>query len=438
MSVSLERWDSVDADITREMIDEYLENQGIQFGIDPDKIEEFVTNDACGRVIVAHGVPAIQSVPEKIRFFFNHGGKPKPSVQPDGRVDFRSLNLVENVTAGQVVAEITPAIAGSLGRDIFGNSLIPDPVHPLQIELGKNVRRIKNSILATVDGCPKYDGRRLDVVTDITISGDIGVSTGNITAVGNLIVTGSVMRGFEVKCGGDMRVNGFIDEALVTVDGNLVVDQGIATQSQGMLQVYGSITTHHIDSSKVYCGHDISVETSIMHSDITCDGCVSVGGEDGSIMGGHVQARKGIFVAIAGSKFMTSTRLEVGYQFLTETTKAIRTKIEIIDAKLLELMDELRALQLEMSGKSGQANDHLLLKKDELTCRIAQFHDKKATLQTSVDVASGDVPKIIVRGICHGGVQVVIQGIRLVVDDPLTGVEFRELDGQIVIQPLNP
>ena len=60
--------------------------------------------------------------------------------EKNGRVDFRELNLVENVEAGQILATKKPPEEGVAGRTVTGKSLPAKPGKNTQIEIGKNVK----------------------------------------------------------------------------------------------------------------------------------------------------------------------------------------------------------------------------------------------------------------------------------------------------------
>ena len=52
--------------------------------------------------------------------FFFDTEKPKPKINKDGTVDYRSMSLVQNVTEGSLLAVYHPAVQGTSGRDVTG------------------------------------------------------------------------------------------------------------------------------------------------------------------------------------------------------------------------------------------------------------------------------------------------------------------------------
>jgi len=75
---------------------------------------------------------------------------------------------------------------------------------------GKNVLLAEDglSLLAGIDGRVEIIDGKIHIYAVYEVSGNVDNSTGNIDFVGNVIIHGNVLTGFEVKSGGYIEVSG--------------------------------------------------------------------------------------------------------------------------------------------------------------------------------------------------------------------------------------
>ena len=98
---------------TVEELEGALRDKGVVQGVNSEALERMVRERTYNReVLVAEGVAAKEGKDGYYDFHFNRNLDGKPMVKEDGSVDYWSVNRVEIVKQGQVVAEYHPAIMG--------------------------------------------------------------------------------------------------------------------------------------------------------------------------------------------------------------------------------------------------------------------------------------------------------------------------------------
>ena len=96
---------------------ELLHRKGIVFGIDESAIERMLNQEINYKEVpIAYGQPPKKGQDARIKYYIDFDHKAKPSILEDGTVDYKELNLVHNVTKGQVLADLIPATEGIPGK----------------------------------------------------------------------------------------------------------------------------------------------------------------------------------------------------------------------------------------------------------------------------------------------------------------------------------
>ena len=107
----------------------------------------------------------------------------------EGRVDYRELNLFDNVEAGQVLAVLVPPGKGNPGLDVFGQPIPAAEGKPSKLVVGQNVEVSDDGTkaIAMTDGMPCLRAGRLEVLPVYQIKGDVAYATGNIRFSGDVL-----------------------------------------------------------------------------------------------------------------------------------------------------------------------------------------------------------------------------------------------------------
>ena len=146
----------------------------------------------------------------------------KPSGD-NGKSDVYSLGYVQNVIAGQVLAELVPLDAS--GPKVDQRFILENEAFPM----GGNTRvdpRHPNYLLAAAKGYVFYLNGKITVKTLLNVRQDVSFQTGNIFFVGDMAVHGSVRAGFSVQ-GNNVRIMGMVEGGVVRARRDLMIDGGV-------------------------------------------------------------------------------------------------------------------------------------------------------------------------------------------------------------------
>ncbi len=412
--------------VTRDDVKKALDDARVIKGIDDEAIDFALSiENMLEPMAVAKGEAAVDGQPARIDYKFNPNGMPgRPKELVDGRVDFYNLDLIQNVEAGQVLAEKIPATPGSAGFTVTGEELLPRQGKDVMLAAGKNVELINDGLVAvaTANGHVLLSGNKISVSNVLEIKGDVDFSTGNIDFNGSVVVKGSVNDGFTVKADGDIEIQGSISGGFIHCGGNLKVKNGVVGRNKGMIVCRGSVYTQFIENASVTSGQDIVVGEAIMHSNASAGKTVTVGGK-GVIVGGVVRAGEEIQAKIAGSNLATATDLEAGINPHLRLEYA-KSKTEMV-AKETELDKTNKALNL-LKQMQAVMRDNFPADKKAVLVKVAQAQAQllkdveavKNQLETmEMEIEQSERGRIMIEGIIHPGVKVTIGSASMHIKD---------------------
>jgi uncharacterized protein (DUF342 family) len=233
----------------------------------------------------------------------------------DGQIDYREVGSIHEVKNGDAILKRIPEVPKVDGYTIYGDKVKAILLPHKGYSVGKNLvpsSGDQDIYVASVDGCVQKKGRKVSIVEIVYVNGDVDYESGNIDFSGTVIVSGNVLPGFEVKAGGDVTIMGNVDDALVVAKGNITVKQGIAGKGQTKVFCEGELFAKYIVNSKIETKGAITVDESIINSNIFSNDKILITSKHSKIMGGKVIARHTIEVNSIGSNKETQTDIMVG------------------------------------------------------------------------------------------------------------------------------
>lgn len=301
--------------VTTFEIDEALNKNHITYGIDQSAIDLILGNPPYEEPIrIAVGQAAVDGVPASIEYKIKTEIDAHPHEREDGTVDYKDLGIIQNVRKGDLLAVKIPAEPGSPGTNIHGAVLPPKPGRDVPLPIGKNTFVSDDSLMlyASIDGQADVVNRKIHILNTYTVNGDVAHATGNINFLGNVIVAGNVHTGFSIQATGNIAVEGSVEGAELSAEGNIIVKEGINGFGKGSIKAGGYIKCKYIQSATVQAVGD--VETNfILHSNVQSGAVVRSIGAKATIAGGRVTALKRIeAVFVGGRGTLVNTILEVG------------------------------------------------------------------------------------------------------------------------------
>ena len=262
------------------------------------------------------------------------------------QIDWRELNLITNVMAGEVLVEKIPAQKGVHGRDLLGNPIQARDGLDIILEGGENTVLANEGHLlkAAVNGHVVKKKGVISVYSVYTVHGDVGPKTGNITNMGSVEIQGNVLDGYNVKAAGNISIQKSVGACQIEATGDVVVKRGVSGKGKAkIVSKHGSCYARFIQDTHVTVAHDLFVHESLMHCYIKAGRCVELTGKKAAIVGGKIRSLKEISAKIMGSKAQVQTELEVG------VSPDIRENFEALTSRLQEIEPRMVSLKLDIT-----------------------------------------------------------------------------------------
>jgi uncharacterized protein (DUF342 family) len=345
-----------------------------------------------------------------------------------GRIDFREAESVKNVTRGEPLARIVPAIEPEQGYRVDGEMLRPKMVRAQGLKPGQNTALSEDGtqIVADGDGMLVVQGGKFHLADQYLVNGDVNYTTGNIRATGSVTIRGQVKPGFEVEAGKEVEIHGDVEEARVTTASNLTVRGGITANS--VVTAGQNICARYIQSSTVETQGNLDVKLSVTNSKVYVRGQMTVTGSQGAVIGGEVNAALGIEARDIGSP-AAKTHVAVGVDLrvlreLEEIAKEREGNQQTLGhlqgslgkaflqdprGTLAAIPAALRKPKIEMLQKMQD----IFKREKELAARDAELQQLNAEIR---------IAQITVQGEIHAGTVITISQLRHVLKENLRRV----------------
>jgi len=397
-------------DIVSEMV-----KSGVKYGVAEGTITEFLNNRQYEEsLVIAEATRQVEGSDAIITYFFNTDLTQKPKVNEDGSVDFHHLDVISSVSAGDLLAELTPAVQGKPGIDVCGALLRPVKVKQRILRVGKNIKLSEDGLKAysEVNGHATLEGEQIFVSNMYEVPANVDTSTGDIEYEGNVLVHGNVLAGFSISAKGDIVVEGVVEGAVLTAGGHIILKRGIQGMDRGVLKANGNVISRFIESATVEAGGYVSAD-AIMHSTVSAKGDITVDGKKGFITGGNIRSGTMVSAKTIGSSMGTSTNIEVGiepaivteYHDLGKEQENMKEEQEknnqilLALAKRIKLGEKLPPDKLLQFKKANETRERLTKYEEELVQRMK-------VLKESIDSYEGGCVKV--SSVAHPGVKLTI------------------------------
>lgn len=423
------------AEISAATIVKALETQGIVAGISQEKIDEFVDKPIYGiPCVVAEAIRPVDGKDAYISYNFETDrSKLKMQESETGQVNFKELNLIQNVVQGQALAQKIPAERGKGGKTIFGRYLEAKNGKDINMPLGKNVEVDKDgcTIIASTNGQVLLIGDKINVEPVMEIDGDVSIKTGNITFLGTVIVKGNVDDGFDIKASGNIEVYGTVGLCSLIAEGNIIVSLGIMGRDKGVIQAGKSVWAKFIQNTTVTAEEYVIVKDGIVNSNVTARKRILLQGKRASIIGGHLFATEEISAKTVGSSGGAGeTVLEVGLdpQLKQRMTALAEKKIELgketedigLDISTLENMKKVRR---SLPPEKEEQLRTLQLRKKDIEGEVADIEKEFTEIQSRLHELK-IIGKVSVSGTVYAGVKIFIRDVKDEVRTDVKNVTF--------------
>lgn len=386
-------------------------------------------------IIVAVGIEATPGTDGVVDELLPRVNKVRLEERPDGTMDFKNLHIVNNVSKGTIICNISNAVQGKIGTNIYGKPIRPAPAKMPSIPRGEGTElveldEIHSQIIAAIDGNLIYKNSRFCVESTFKIDGNVNNSVGNIEFTGNVIVTGDVCEGYSIKTDNNVTVYGIVEGASIYSGNEIHLEKGINGMGKGVLESKGDISAKFIENCTVHCGGSIKAE-SIVNSIVEADGDITLVGR-GTLVGGTVTAFGSVSAKTVGARSNTLINLTLGatprmIRELDQLRQQYKTTMMeyqslVHDVIFLEQHSEAPGNQKKLEQYRGKLN-LATFKKNRLQKRIEEL----AREQSKV------VPSTLTCNVLYPPMRLTIGNITSMINDVQNMCRYyRSEDGEIV------
>ncbi len=364
-----------------------------------------------------------------------------------GKVDFKNLELLENVVAGQLLAVKVPAEEGIPGRTVTNRVLPAKTGKDTAIKHGKGTILSEDGIelTAEINGQVVYKLGRLTVEPVFMVNGDVSLETGNIVFLGSVIIQGSVQDNFEVKAAGNVEVKGTVQKAFIEAEGDIIIHQGISGKDEARVEsTGGSIFAKFCQNSNVIAEKNVVIPEGILHSHVDAGEKLYSIGRRARIAGGVIRAGDEVNTRFLGAEGSTKTVIRVGVnpKILQQIDELSNIKEEV-ESELTTLRLDIKTLttQKRNSGKLPPEREKMLA---DITAREEKLGERFAEVNTELEELDSYMGmlehkgKICAEKVAYPGVEVYIKDKDFKIRDEYKHVKFSLEGDEIHISDYDP
>jgi len=416
-----------------------LANQGVSHNVDVEKLNNLAANPVYNQsILIASGTPPVDGEDGVVRFHIKTEKTAlRPKISANDRADYHDLDIVENVTQGQVLCTITLPTDGTPGITVQGKALTQTKGRPVKSLVGRNTELIENgtAIVAKIGGQVEFDGRKINVAETFYVKENVDFSTGDIKVIGNVVVSGMVLPGFKVEASGNVDIRGAVENAYVKAGGNVKIQSGVINSE---LYCAGDLKCRYIENSKIFAKYDIKTE-SIINSDVKCGKSIKVTGSIAKIIGGRCFAGQDIEARTIGAVSHIKTNLEIGTdETVIERQQELVTKLAELgetNKKLASIISIMR--QMEAGNRLTAENREVLNNADfSYNANNSQIEQATSELdEITRSIREKGAGRVICSGEVHPGVRVEIGGANININQMRQNVMLYNKEGEICIGP---
>lgn len=368
-----------------------------------------------------------------LRHYFNPDFdylRPKPGIGEDGESsDLYSLGYVQNVIAGQLLAEVIPleqAGAEPDPRFVLSRPVLPggantrvDPAYP-------------NYLLSTSNGYVFYNNGKITVKRLLNVRQDVSFRTGNIFFVGDMAVHGSVRSGFSVQAN-NLRIMGMVEGGVARARRDLMVDGGArgGAGQHCLLDAGDKLLTPFLEKIEARARGNMVVEKYCLYSTVYAGANMVVREQ---VYGSTINAYGSVYVGRQlGNKAAISTKIYLGYDPLS-----IRQleKIDKIISGLSQSITHLKAVAGHLPPDANEASRKLARLVEQRERIMKQRTELWSKLYLDENYMQNC--RLMVPGKVYPGVEISVGRAFMLVERPYESVLFRLCYDDIIVEPLPP
>lgn len=362
---------------TFESVYKTLQRMSITFGVNKNQIRACLKNaqehdNKSLETCIVTGKAPCKGSDARIDYAINLTTSHKPKIKPDGRADYYSIHTFRTVKANQIIGRIIPATKGIPGRSIYGAEIPTADGNNCTIQLGKNIvlDQKTGQFKSTIDGHVYERDHNLVVEPVLSLQSSVDFSTGNIDFFGDVTIKGDVLSGFRINAGGNVWIEGTVEDAFIDAQGSVIVKEGFVGRGKGRIKAGKDVILKHVRNQTVLSKENILIAGEALDAQLYAGNEILVESKKSWIIGGRSIARIGVRAFALGSSGNVNTEISVGLQ-------------SYIDALLTDLKIEIAQLNEDLTLSIKKRNDLQQQTLNRITMKEIQSLEKDIILLTT-------------------------------------------------------
>lgn len=429
------KYESEEISIRKQDILDALNKKNVVYGLKNDIINSIASEPTnVYKVSVAQGERHVNGKDGKIEYCFDITTTKKPKMRSDGTTDHKEINYILKAKKNEILAKKILPTECKDGTTVTGKVVRGKAGKYVDFKKGKNVTVSSDGILliASESGMIKFENEKISVIELLEINEDIGISTGNISFNGKIVVRGNVNTGYIINSDDDVEIYGIVEGSEINAK-NIIIHKGVHNNAKLISE--GNIRSKFMESCYAQAKGDIICD-AIIHCQIDCLGKIIASEKKGLIMGGSLKVRQEVIAKIIGSQIGSTTRISVGIDEellieLKNTTQLIEESKHYIK-KINKAIEILQLKKRQDTQKEVILNKYLKTKEVYIK-KIATLEGKVRELCTLIDALKNS--KISCNQI-YPGTNIKINNSYYMVKNILNNVKLMKKNGEIVLSPL--
>ena len=425
---------------TLEQLKKVLQDKGITYGVDEVVLQRMLDQKEFQKeIMIASGKATVDGIDGWYEYNFRQNLSKKPQVREDGTVDYWSMDLIETVLSGQVIAIYHPAIPGENGMTVTGKVLqakIGKELSPLK---GRGFERNNDNLtyVASLDGKIEVIDGRINIINYHEVFGNADLTVGNIDFTGDIVIHGNVCTGISVHAGGTVTIDGAVEGATLSAGKDIVLRGGVLGNNRAEIFAKGNIYARFVEYATVKAQGDIEADY-FLQCEVQSRQRIRVTGKKGLIVGGHVHAVCGIEANEIGNDSEVTSTIEVG------VGEAVQHRIKVLQHQLLVLKDEINKIDAGLKKFNDLVEKHSGLKANDpirtqlMRIRIRNISmekEGKAEIEDLYQQAEqGRYASIKINRIIYPGTFIIIGYSKLLVKEQQVAVEYVRIGDRIMLK----
>jgi len=233
LELELEEWKEYKCPLTWDELIQELTAKKIRYGIDWEKCNEAIRTCEAGKFVIAKGDPPKTGRDGRVELLFKQHARTRIVSNDDETIDFRKRYIFTSVEAGDVLAIKYPPEMGDSGTSVTGNIIVPSMPRDINLCAGEGATLTRDGrrVIATRSGRPtvrKYRNTvKVSVIKELVHTGDVDLSSGNISFKGDILILGNVTENMSVEASQNIIIDGLVSCAKVSAFGSIFIKGNI-------------------------------------------------------------------------------------------------------------------------------------------------------------------------------------------------------------------